>query len=93
MTEFEDQHSVWTNHHSERWQERNGTSDLVLVDGLSLSRARFLCERLLMVQPDGEFWINDIRGDEVTRFSNRPPLQTSDTSTKPARRKLGMPCE
>lgn len=89
MTKFEDQHSVWTNHHNRRWEERNGTSELVLVGGLSLDRARFLCERLLMVNPEAEVWIKDIRNNEVTRFSNRAPVQASDTSSKPARRKLG----
>lgn len=89
MTKFEDQHSVWTNRPDPAWTAKYGLPDLVLVDGLSLGRARFMCERLLMINPDAEVWIKDIRNNEVARFSNRAPVQASDTSSKPARRKLG----
>lgn len=90
MTDFEDQHSVWTSHDNSEWSRRNGTSDLVLVDTLSLGRARFLCERLLMTRPDGEFWIKDIHGEEVTRFRNSEVIKGApDPRPEPRRRRLG----
>lgn len=86
MTAFDEQHSVWTEFDDERWRERNGTSELVLVGSLSLGSARFLCERLLMTQPTGRFWVKDINNQVVAEFSNRPPLQSS---ARPKRRTLG----
>lgn len=94
MTNFEDQHSVWTDNPDPAWEARNGTPAMRLIHDASLGSARALCQRLQLLMPESVFWIEDIRGNEVSRFEIREPLATSKDPGKPGRRrKLGMPCE
>lgn len=94
MTAFDDQHSVWTDNPDPAWAARNGTPAMRLIAGASLDDARTLCQRLLLILPVSVFWIENVRGDEVSRFEIREPLATSKDPGKPGRRrKLGMPCE
>ena len=91
MTRFEDQHSVWTDNPDPAWAARNGTPAMRLIAGASLDDARTLCQRLLLILPVSAFWIEDIKGDEVTRFEIREPLTTSKDPRRSGRRKLGLP--
>lgn len=77
-------YSVWTYNDAPEWVARNGTREMVLAQISEWegqphdSKARFLCERLLQLMPDRVFEIR--QGNQVvSTFSNRAPLQSSDT--------------
>lgn len=91
MTDFDDQHSVWTNNPDPAWEARNGTPAMRLIAGASLDDARTLCQRLLLILPESVLWITDIRGKEVSRFELRPRIATPEAPVRPGRRKLGIP--
>ena len=90
MTAFEDQHSVWTDHHDPAWVSRYGLPDMRITDGVSLDTARYTCDRLLMLLPDNRFYIKNIHNVVVGTYEIRPVIQTSDGPSR-RRRPLGMP--
>ncbi len=77
MSRWEDSVTVWTHSTDPEWLRRNGVTDMVLADMRDMSRARFLCERLLLLMPENTFELRDIHGQVVDTFAIRPALKSS----------------
>ena len=83
-TPFDETHSVWTDNHDPAWFDRNGTTAMVIVIGLSLDVARIMCAKLRLILPDAKLWITNVHGNTVDTFETRGPLASSARETKRA---------
>ncbi len=78
MSRWEDSVTVWTYNEDPEWTRRNaGLTDMLLADLRDAGRARYLCERLLLLMPERTFELRDIQGQTVATFSIRPALKSS----------------
>ena len=76
--------NVWTENHDPAWVDRHGTTEMIIVIGLSLDVARIMCARLLLVMSSAKLWITDARGNTVDTFETRGPLASSARENKRA---------